>query len=174
MTYNQMMVRLRRYKHSPRIEMMPMIDVIFVLMTFFIYSLVTMVQARLLPVELTQLESGGRASPTESAAVTIDRAGLLYLDREPISPLKLAEQFQQWGQLEDQPRVFIALEDVARAGGGSTNASDAGSERTTADALNLPNVDRGPLVVGLIQQMKQAGLSNFVIVGQAPGGGPSP
>ena len=43
---------LRRSEHETRVEMMPLIDVVFLLLTFFIYAMVLMVRAEVLPVPL--------------------------------------------------------------------------------------------------------------------------
>ena len=55
-----MMRSIRRHDLAPRVEMMPLIDVVFLLLTFFIYSFVMMVRAEVLPVVLTPLGTGGR------------------------------------------------------------------------------------------------------------------
>ena len=52
------MLTIRRTDHEMRIEIMPLIDVIFLLLTFFIYAMVLMVRAELLPVEMHQFSSG--------------------------------------------------------------------------------------------------------------------
>ena len=52
------MLSIRRTVHETRIEIMPMIDVIFLLLTFFIYAMVLMVRAELLPVEMHGFSSG--------------------------------------------------------------------------------------------------------------------
>ncbi len=38
-------LRIRRPQHEARVEIMPLIDVIFLLLTFFIYAMVLMVRA---------------------------------------------------------------------------------------------------------------------------------
>src|SRR5690606_8300025 len=50
--YHVVMRFVRRHDLAPRMEMIPLIDVIFLLLTFFIYSLALMVQAQVLPVAL--------------------------------------------------------------------------------------------------------------------------
>jgi len=52
---------LRRPDHAPRLEMMPLIDVIFLLLTFFIYQMVVMRPVDTLGVELAPVAGGGRA-----------------------------------------------------------------------------------------------------------------
>ena len=48
---------LRRTDHDTRVEMMPLIDVGFLLLTFFIYAMVLMVRAEVLPVPLESYAS---------------------------------------------------------------------------------------------------------------------
>jgi biopolymer transport protein ExbD len=138
---------VRRHDLSPRIEIMPLIDVIFLLLTFFIYSMVTMVRAEILPVQLQTLTTGQAAEPTAILAITIDARGELYLNRAPITPDELDKKLNEVADLEDPPKLFLALEDTPAIGGGGAM------------------VDRGPLLIGLIERVRRAGLEDFNIVG---------
>ena len=62
---------LRRPQHETRIEIMPLIDVIFLLLTFFIYAMVLMVRAELLPVEMHAFASGEPAQVPPAVAITM-------------------------------------------------------------------------------------------------------
>lgn len=138
----------RRVDRSARVEMVPLIDVIFLLLTFFIYSLVVMVRAQVLPVELVRVEAG-EAAPGDSAeiaAITIDAAGAIFFNREPIEPEALDARLAELASQDPPPLLFLAMEQ-ASAGG------------TVA-------VDRGPVLIGLIERVRQAGVTNFSIVGQ--------
>lgn len=131
--------------------MLPMIDVIFLLLTFFIYSMVMMVRADVLPVQLVPVRSGTQAQPADIAAVTIDRAGRYYLNREPVSPDELDQRLAELAQRDQPPKLFLAMEEAA-----GTDAADAGGDEP---------VDRGPLLIGLIEQVRAAGLTDFSVVG---------
>lgn len=144
---------VRRHDLSPRVEIMPLIDVIFLLLTFFIYSLVTMVQAEILPVQLQTLTTGQAAEPATIMAVTIDAGGNLYLNRVPIDGETLDLKLQETAQLEDVPKVFLALEDAPAA-------SPDGPANEPAAVI-----DRGPLLIGLIERVRRAGIEDFNIVG---------
>lgn len=135
------MLRLRRTDHSPRLEMTPLIDVIFLLLTFFIYSLVLMVRADVLPVRLTPLVVGEQATGAAVNAVTVDRHGGLFYNREPVSAAELQQRMVELAEAGSDARLYIAVE----------------AEGTT---------DRGPLLVNLLQQATAAGLTNIAIVGQ--------
>ena len=53
---------IRRTDHEMRIEIMPLIDVIFLLLTFFIYAMVLLVRAEMLPMELPEFTSAAPAT----------------------------------------------------------------------------------------------------------------
>lgn len=143
---------VRRHDLAPRVEIMPLIDVIFLLLTFFIYSLVTMVQAEILPVQLQTLTTGQAAEPASIMAITIDARGDLYFNRAPIEDDALDEKLAELAQQDDVPKLFLALEDTLTTDPGNTDIT----ERT---------IDRGPLLIGLIERVRKAGIEDFNIVG---------
>ncbi len=149
--YNFIMLRIRREEIAPRLEMTPMIDVIFLLLTFFIYSLAMMISAQVLPVTLTTVtagSAGGTTQPGQVQAITIDRQGSLFFNREPVDMSALNTRLRELSQRPDQPTVYLAME----------------AQGTT---------DRGPMLLQLIDQVRSAGINRFVIVGQKPAGAES-
>ena len=70
---------LRRTEHEARIEIMPLIDVVFLLLTFFIYAMVLMVRAEVLPVPLESYVSGTPAEPRPTISVTLAIDGNIYV-----------------------------------------------------------------------------------------------
>ncbi len=144
---------IRRHDWSPRVELLPLIDVVFLLLTFFIYSLIMMVRAEILPVRLTTLTTGAQAEPAKIAAITIDAAGGLYLNREPIEPEQLDERLAKIAASDEPPKLFLAME--------AHPPTEAG-----ADPPPIAVVDRGPLLIRLIEQIRAAGIEDFAIVGQ--------
>jgi len=140
---------IRRHDLSPRVEIMPLIDVIFLLLTFFIYSLITMVRAEVLPVQLQALTTGESAKPAAVVAVTIDSQGALYLNRSPIEKDVLTQRLGEIAVSEAKPKLFLALEDV----------------RGSVDGGVV--IDRGPLLIELIERVRRAGIEDFSIVGDS-------
>lgn len=132
---------VRRHDHAVRFEMTPLIDVIFLLLTFFIYSMVMMVRAEVLPVTLTAMQSGERPSEDELAVLTIDRAGAVYLNREAVPMHELDRRLAELAKTTPPPRLFIGVEAQG-------------------------DVDRGPLLINLIERVRRAGIENFAIIGQ--------
>lgn len=145
--YHEAMRYVRRHDLSPRVEMIPLIDVIFLLLTFFIYSLTVMVQAQVLPVKLAPVTTGTAARPAEIAAITLDLSGALYLNREPIDAQALDAALREMAEQETPPLLFLAMQSPA------------------AEDDSPAFIDRGPLLVELIERVRRAGLTDFTIVG---------
>jgi biopolymer transport protein ExbD len=77
-----MVLRPRQPKRA-RIEIIPMIDVVFFLLVFFMMASLAMTIYQGMPVSLPEAASGQRAV-AETANITVARDGQTYLDREPV------------------------------------------------------------------------------------------
>jgi biopolymer transport protein ExbD len=73
----------RREPRKARIEIIPMIDTVFFLLVFFMTASLSMTVYRGLPVNLPAAASG-QATRDDKAAITLDREGRMYLNREPV------------------------------------------------------------------------------------------
>lgn len=141
-------IRLRRTTPEPRFELIPLLDVIFLVLTFFIYAMVLMVPIELLPVPLQRFIAGERAEPAPAISLTITRSGELFLNRDPVQMVDILPRLEE-AKAED-PRTAIYL--VLEAGEGT--------------------VDRGPLLTELWDRLKDAGM-DIRLVGR-PDGSPPP
>ena len=101
---------LRRPEHEARIEIMPLIDVIFLLLTFFIYAMVLMVRADLLPVQMHPMTSGTPAQPAPAVTVSIDQRGALYVDREPVAMEEIVGRLEAARAAEPDTVIYLAAE----------------------------------------------------------------
>ena len=111
------MLHFRRSEYETRVEIMPLIDVIFLLLTFFIYAMVLMKRVDMLPMALPEFAAGtGQAEPEPAVTVSIDEAGALFLDRQPISADAILAQVMQ--AVADDPRTVVY---IASAADGSTD-----------------------------------------------------
>jgi len=70
----------------PRIEMIALIDVVFLLLVFFIYAMLSMSVEHGLPVRLPR--AAGQKQE-RSLILTLDAQNRLYLDKRPIAPQDL-------------------------------------------------------------------------------------
>jgi len=134
-------MQLRRSDHSPRLELTPLIDVIFLLLTFFIYNLIVSVQAQVLPVRFTDVNTGERAGSGEVQWLQVDRKGELFLNREPLSIAQLDTTLAEIGKMAKQPTLYLVV--------------DAEGDK-----------DRAPLLISLFEKVKRAGVKNVTFVGQ--------
>jgi len=105
----------RRNMKKARIEIIPMIDTIFFLLIFFMISTLSMSQFKGMPVNLPKAASGQQA-PAESAAITIDKAGRLFLNRQAIDKSALGESLQQQVAKNPDLLVVINADDVVEHG----------------------------------------------------------
>jgi biopolymer transport protein ExbD len=159
--YNVVVIRLRRHDLSPRVELLPLIDVVFLLLTFFIYSLIVMrYMPNVLPVKLSPVTAGQAAKPIELQALTIDRAGVVYLNREALPPSEIDARLAELGAIQDTIKLVIAMEEL-----------DAAARGEPAAEVEVA-VDRGPALMDLIGRVRRAGIENFDLLGDpSPGGG---
>jgi biopolymer transport protein ExbD len=155
----------RRHDLSARVEMIPLIDVIFLLLTFFIYSLVMMVQAQILPVRLSQLTTAQPAEPGQIQAITIDRAGSLYLNRKPIAPSDLDAALADIAKQDPPPKLFLAMEIADAPAATALPPATALTDPSLETHPQPATIDRGPLLLDLIDRVRRAGLTDFTIVG---------
>ena len=80
----------------PRIEMLPLIDIVFLLLVFFIYAMLSMAVHHGQPVDLPQ-SSSATPEPEEAISITIQDMGQginLFVDEEPVSLELLTERLQ--------------------------------------------------------------------------------
>jgi biopolymer transport protein ExbD len=90
----------------PQINIVPMIDVIFAILTFFIMSTLFLGRLEGLSVNLPKATT---AKPQQSsrATVTLDKEGKLYLNRSPIELNSLQESVRQ--QIEPGQELIVVL-----------------------------------------------------------------
>ncbi|SCM83213.1 Biopolymer transport protein ExbD/TolR [uncultured Sporomusa sp.] len=80
-----MKLRSLRVERQPKLMIIPMIDIIFFLLVFFMMSTLYMVEQRTLPVNLPQA-SAAQADVAKNVAITIARDGVIYIEQEQIPP----------------------------------------------------------------------------------------
>ncbi|HML32936.1 ExbD/TolR family protein [Sporomusa sphaeroides] len=80
-----MKLRSLRVERQPKLMIIPMIDIIFFLLVFFMMSTLYMVEQRTLPVSLPQA-SAAQADVAKNVTITIARDGAVYVEQEQIPP----------------------------------------------------------------------------------------
>lgn len=98
-----------------QINIVPMIDVIFAILAFFIMSTLFLTRSEGLPVNLPEAASSER-QPQSQLVVTIDRGGSLTLNREPMSLEVLEAQVRALALSGQRPFVVINADESVSHG----------------------------------------------------------
>lgn len=83
-----------RMEHTPQIMIIPMIDIIFFLLVFFMMSTLYMTSQETIPVNLPAAASA-RQDVVKSLQVTVAADGRLYLGKEAMSLPEIKAQLSQ-------------------------------------------------------------------------------
>jgi len=92
-----------------RIEMLPLIDIVFLLLVFFIYAMLSMAVHRGLPI-LLPTSSSADIDKSLVFSVTIKSDGTLYVDKEQISLNDLAAVLKRKTGEDKDPGVLLFAE----------------------------------------------------------------
>jgi biopolymer transport protein ExbD len=109
-------MRLPQEPETPsQINIVPMIDVIFAILTFFIMSTLYLSRSEGLPVNLPGAATA-QSQPESQTVVTIDPAGRLALNRQPIELDALEAQVRALAMTGKQPFVVINADQAVTHG----------------------------------------------------------
>ena len=86
--------RLQLGRKRVRIDMLPLIDIVFLLLVFFIYAMLSMAVHRSLPVVLPVSETA-EIDPELNLTVTVKENGQLFLDALEIAPEQMQVLLQK-------------------------------------------------------------------------------
>jgi biopolymer transport protein ExbD len=84
-------MRLRRKTRGARVEMLPLMDVVFLLLVSCIYAMLSMSPHKGLRLNLPASASAVAETDAAGLAVSVKADGSLYLDEEALAPEQLAE-----------------------------------------------------------------------------------
>ena len=90
----------------PRIEMLPLIDIVFLLLVFFIYAMLSMAVHRGLPVVLPTSSSAALETKTV-LSITIKADGSIYLDKKPVELEALAVILKKQASMKHESSVML-------------------------------------------------------------------
>jgi biopolymer transport protein ExbD len=132
-------MRIRRTQpEKARIEIIPMIDVIFFLLVFFMVSTLSMTINRALPVNLPSAATSQK-DVRENVSLTVTQDGHVFLNKEPVA-------LQDVGQ-----RVKAAL----------------ATDPQLAVVINADGQVLHSTVVDILDELRQAGVSGLAIAVKA-------
>ena len=89
-----------------RIEMLPLIDIVFLLLVFFIYAMLSMAVHRGLPVELP-LSTTAEIDKKLILSVTVEADEAIYVDKERVALADLTQVLQSKAGSTREPGVLV-------------------------------------------------------------------
>jgi biopolymer transport protein ExbD len=96
----------RREPEKARIEVIPMIDIVFFLLVFFMISTLSMTVNRSLPVDLPKAASM-QQELGETANLTVTKDGALFLNKEPVTLQEMVPKLK--AELAKAPELFVII-----------------------------------------------------------------
>lgn len=131
----------KKAKRKPRIEIIPMVDVMFLLLVFYILSTIALTVERGVPVSLPTAATGD-LSKVDETTVTIDAQGKVFLDTDPVQLESLGEAIRK--KATELPGGLEHL-------------------RESYIVLNIDMTVPHGSVVRVMDQLREIGVSNFSI-----------
>ena len=99
-----------------RIEIIPLIDIMFFLLAAFMLVSLSMVNLKSVKVNLPTATSATADAQRDLVNISVDKAGLAYLDTRPVGPNELALALAALAKTNAEVRVFISGDQDARHG----------------------------------------------------------
>ena len=98
-----------------QINIVPMIDVVFAILTFFIFSTLSLTHSEGLPVNLPKAVTS-QSQPQTQTIVTIDAQGRLALNRQPMALDSIEAQVRALALTGQQPVVILNADEAVTHG----------------------------------------------------------
>lgn len=102
-------MRLRNLsvKRKARIEIIPLIDIIFFLLATFVVVSLSMIRNTGVPVHLPASTTAVPQDRKQAVTLSVTRTGEIFLDQHPVSREDLAPRLSAWKAGQTDPQVFI-------------------------------------------------------------------
>jgi biopolymer transport protein ExbD len=104
-------------KKVARIEIIPLIDVIFFLLATFVLFTLSLSRIQSIPLDLPQATNAPqKEEDDDNVTVQVSDSGTLYWNKELISLSELAPRLSHYRESNPNPRVLVATDDRAKYG----------------------------------------------------------
>ena len=105
----------RRNLETPRIDLTPMIDVVFLLLIFFMIS-TTFIEGPGLTINLPESAAQKLKKTPRDLHVYLTASGEIYLEKQPVSLLQLRQRLQGYGGDAGEMTFLLMADQGARHG----------------------------------------------------------
>ena len=99
-----------------RIEIVPLIDIMFFLLASFMLVSLSMVNLKSVKVDLPTATSANTDTKKDIADVSVDKAGAFFLDKKPMNDTEMSRALAAMKQANPNLRIFISGDKDARHG----------------------------------------------------------
>jgi biopolymer transport protein ExbD len=103
----------RTFVKRGRIEMLPLIDIVFLLLVFFIYAMLSMVVHRGIPIDLPKAATS-RVDQSDYLSLSIEEDGSIYLDKDRVALSTLPDALRQRRVEQPGLKLFIGGDRAVR------------------------------------------------------------
>lgn len=117
----------RRIPESPRVDLTPMIDVVFLLLIFFMIS-TTFIERPGLNIDLPEAGAQKIEQGNKEVQVYLAANGDLYLQREKVTPAALKQHLGTYDQARAGQMTFLLMADKAALHGRVVELMDLAKE----------------------------------------------
>ena len=110
-----MKLRERRFSENPRLMVIPMIDIIFFLLVFFMMSTMFMIEQKVLPIVLPAA-SAAQVDTGRTVAVTLLADGVVQLGETPVAVSSLPTEIQSVLGRDSEARFVLRADRAVEYG----------------------------------------------------------
>lgn len=103
-------------EEGARIEIIPLIDIMFFLLAAFMLVSLSMVNLKSVKVNLPTATVANTDTKNDFLSISVDKAGMVYCDKQPVGLNELAQSLAVSQRTNDHLRVFISGDQDARHG----------------------------------------------------------
>jgi biopolymer transport protein ExbD len=96
--------------------MAPLIDVVFLLLTFFVFAMLMMVRAQVLDITLPALGAGEPAPDVAAVTISLDAAGAAFVDGEEVAREGLIGAIRAKLDATPDARLYLAADTGGSSG----------------------------------------------------------
>lgn len=111
-----MIIPSPRATRKARIEIIPLIDIIFFLLATFVMVSLSMVKHKGISVNLPSAVTGSPQRNEDATVITVDKEGGLFFNKEPLSEEELPVRLRTLLQNQIDPKVLINGDEKAYFG----------------------------------------------------------
>lgn len=111
-----MKIPLPRASKRARIEIIPLIDIMFFLLAAFMLVSLSMVNMKSVKVNLPTATTATAETKNDFVDLSVDKSGAVYFNKTLVGPNELVQRLNALHQTNDNLRVFISGDQDARHG----------------------------------------------------------